>query len=1297
MGDLRNKRIVQSRIWLDETYAQPLPVYDYDYTYPITVYDAVKKTTDDNATTLTDELAAIYRLIAEKQRIIGAGEPGQLMSWSGVAGEIGTINLVKTINPVAAERSNVKVPTERAVGIALDGKTPILDFNLHRDNIDIHITTTERNRWNNMAPMSSLSSHIANQTMHITAAERTRWNAKADASDLDEHIYNVNNPHNVTAHQVNSYTMREVDEMIQGIHESFFNYVNIEYNNQTDEASLVEYDSLNWNPNYVLDFDSELPDVSDITNTYFALKPATDYTFEETQNCVIYIKSPGVAWREVGIAEMKTGDMVITYPNTVMYVWVSGRFVSLFSGSGSGSSSDGGLWYPTVDSDGTLRWSLSYSSSMPAPVNIKGEDGYTPVKGVDYFDGVNGVGIPAGGDLNELIVKLSTDNYNTAWKSLTDVIGDWALAGNVLPDNVVVWSGILNRPQWYQEFGNHNDGFITQDILTARFDALDSDLAEFTVDLNELKQAKDDFYAHILDWDNPHHTTPAKIGAVSLGDFTAHTTDFNNPHQVTKTQVGLSNVDNTSDLDKPISTAVQTVIDAIYAAINGLDTNFASANYIKNITWDNSTLSLVLTFRDDTTLSIPIPIANLQVRFDSSTNELVFAQPDSSEVRVDVSSLIPVYKGSDSDNIHVVIENDNAIKATIIPGTVGQYEITPSVNLRNSPTTTTQVVSDRSTKIATTEFVASQTINNLISYDTDRPLSANMGRILNQEKVDLNTVQQMINDISIADVIDNLDSTNQTASLSANMGRYLNLTKAPRVHTSPNGATFGIATISLFGHTRASEVDPEMDGTVFRGTDDGRYARADHRHPTDITRVSYTDFNAHVDSPIASENGAHELRFYNNSLDYKDSNGNWVSVFGYIRAPETTYLKGDVVQDLALPKWAELECAVGGTTASGTITVPISTIGSYTGVCIGDYIIDGTVKWVIRAKRTQLLLDVPTPFVGNFETIVVGSSISYSVPIHKELGIPMLDCRFCDGTNGTVDMRDRFIMGKTQISDSDEAGGSDIRTLSQDMLPKVTYTVDISGLQGSTSSNGGHSHGAGTLKNAAHSHTVSGSSYTVLTSSGSADYFIPLYKTITNQAVSWSPGSTPNTTHDIWNANSTDPLRFNNTLAIRPLNSNSPKASVNYKSLDFNAVNTDSYVKDGADVGADNDANNLYSTGEIKIVGSGIYKYLTVKGALADYTAYDEKEGPVTEITAMYYKNSSSVGNVSTTSISLSGTTNDQTPSISGSTGTVNDHSHTVTINSNQTTTFDLNTANDQSTINVVSKHYKLAYIQRIY
>ena len=44
-------------------------------------------------------------------------------------------------------------------------------------------------------------------------------------------------------------------------------------------------------------------------------------------------------------------------------------------------------------------------------------------------------------------------------------------------------------------------------------------------------------------------------------DLTAHIEDYNNPHQVTAAQVGLGNVDNTSDADKPISTATQSALD----------------------------------------------------------------------------------------------------------------------------------------------------------------------------------------------------------------------------------------------------------------------------------------------------------------------------------------------------------------------------------------------------------------------------------------------------------------------------------------------------------------------------------------------------------------------------------------------------------------------------------------------------------------------------------------------------------------------------------------------------------------
>lgn len=45
------------------------------------------------------------------------------------------------------------------------------------------------------------------------------------------------------------------------------------------------------------------------------------------------------------------------------------------------------------------------------------------------------------------------------------------------------------------------------------------------------------------------------------GTMDNHIANTSNPHQVTKAQVGLGNVDNTSDLDKPISTATQTALD----------------------------------------------------------------------------------------------------------------------------------------------------------------------------------------------------------------------------------------------------------------------------------------------------------------------------------------------------------------------------------------------------------------------------------------------------------------------------------------------------------------------------------------------------------------------------------------------------------------------------------------------------------------------------------------------------------------------------------------------------------------
>ena len=58
------------------------------------------------------------------------------------------------------------------------------------------------------------------------------------------------------------------------------------------------------------------------------------------------------------------------------------------------------------------------------------------------------------------------------------------------------------------------------------------------------------------------------INAVQT-NLETHINNKSNPHEVTKDQVGLGNVDNTSDANKPISTATQTALNGKFSATDG--------------------------------------------------------------------------------------------------------------------------------------------------------------------------------------------------------------------------------------------------------------------------------------------------------------------------------------------------------------------------------------------------------------------------------------------------------------------------------------------------------------------------------------------------------------------------------------------------------------------------------------------------------------------------------------------------------------------------------------------------------
>lgn len=152
------------------------------------------------------------------------------------------------------------------------------------------------------------------------------------------------------------------------------------------------------------------------------------------------------------------------------------------------------------------------------------------------------------------------------------------------------------------------------------------------------------------------------------------------------------------------------------------------------------------------------------------------------------------------------------------------------------------------------------------------------------------------------------------------------------------------------------------------------------------------------------------------------------------RASATVYAKGDVVESPYIPKWGELECITAGTSANTDV------INGVTINAIGQQINDGTVVWAIRAKRFHTLLNVPIPFRGNWSTPILIGEPSY--PIHPEIGLPMWDCRLCDGTNGTIDMRNRFLMASDKAN-ANQTGGTDTISIKRNHLPTGDFALNL--------------------------------------------------------------------------------------------------------------------------------------------------------------------------------------------------------------------------------------------------------------
>ena len=86
----------------------------------------------------------------------------------------------------------------------------------------------------------------------------------------------------------------------------------------------------------------------------------------------------------------------------------------------------------------------------------------------------------------------------------------------------------------------------------------------------------------------------------------------------------------------------------------------------------------------------------------------------------------------------------------------------------------------------------------------------------------------------------------------------------------------------------------------------------------------------------------------------------------------------------------------------------------------------------------------------------------------------------CDGSSGTPDLRDRFVVGAGSTYSVAATGGANTVTLSASEIPSHTHSFS-----GTTSSSGSHTHSASTSSSGAHTHPPSvGSTYLVNNTGG---------------------------------------------------------------------------------------------------------------------------------------------------------------------------------------------------------------------
>lgn len=152
---------------------------------------------------------------------------------------------------------------------------------------------------------------------------------------------------------------------------------------------------------------------------------------------------------------------------------------------------------------------------------------------------------------------------------------------------------VSGNSTWENITGNPEDSQSLVDFVDTKLSAFGGDIEQ---ELNALEDEVNNLSDRVSD---NYIELDGKISdnATAINN---HIADKTNPHEVTKAQVGLGNVDNTSDLNKPISTATQTALDGKVPNTRTVNNKALSSNISLNYS-DVGALPSSTTINDLTT------------------------------------------------------------------------------------------------------------------------------------------------------------------------------------------------------------------------------------------------------------------------------------------------------------------------------------------------------------------------------------------------------------------------------------------------------------------------------------------------------------------------------------------------------------------------------------------------------------------------------------------------------------------------------------------------------------------------